>query len=61
MTSFTDLIKDICTAILEGEDTEVLVGKAAFLQAIVDDDWGTIDSFSPVYGEGKHLLGVEEK
>ncbi len=56
-----ELVKDLCEAILEGEDPENLAGKAAFLQAVVDEDWGSMDSYSPVYGEGKYLAGITKR
>lgn len=56
--SLLSLVKDLCSSILDKEDPETLEGKAAFLQGVIDGDWSTMDSYSPVYGEGRHLVGV---
>jgi hypothetical protein len=56
-----ELVRDLCAAILEGDDRETLEGKAAFLQAVVDGDWGSMESYAPVWGEGRHLVGVARR
>jgi hypothetical protein len=56
-----ELVRDLCAAILEGDDRETLEGKAAFLQAVIDEDWGSIDSYSPVYEEGRYLAGITKR
>lgn len=55
------LVKSLCSRVLDGEDPETLSGEAAFLQAVIDEDWGSMDSYSPVYGDGKYLVAVTNK
>lgn len=53
------LTLDLCTAILEQEDQEELEGKAAFLQAVIQKDFGSMDGYKPVYHEDE-FIGVEK-
>jgi hypothetical protein len=50
------LAADLCRSVLE-EDEEA-IGKAAFLQAVLDKDWGSMEGFEAVFHEDE-FIGVQ--
>jgi hypothetical protein len=55
------LALELCQLVLEQDeaDCDEIVGKAAFLQAVIDGAWGTMEGFEPVYHEDE-FIGVRE-
>lgn len=54
------LALDLCKNILEEGFDDETTGKAAFLQAVIQKDWSSLEGFEPVYHEDE-FVGVQQR